>query len=70
MKLVEYIEEFGIRKSWFAAKLGMSAPFFSDCLAGRRKFPRKHWKRIVELTKKKVKIEDLFDGEEGYGKKT
>ena len=68
MKLKDYIKKYGFRKGWFADQIGIHPTFFSDCLGGRRRIPRKYWKKIVELTQKKVKIEDLFDGEEGHHK--
>ncbi|HDZ25426.1 MAG TPA: XRE family transcriptional regulator [Candidatus Aminicenantes bacterium] len=61
MKLREYLKEYGIRKTWFAKKIGINPTSLSDALGGRKKIPEKYWKKIVRLTQKKVKIEDLFN---------
>jgi hypothetical protein len=63
MKLSEFLDEFGFRQGWFADKIGMHRSAFNECLRGKKRFPQKYWKKIIEMTNKKVKIEDLFYGE-------
>jgi DNA-binding transcriptional regulator YdaS (Cro superfamily) len=59
-KLVKFFEDTGIRKKWFADKIGIESTNFYQCLAGRYAPPPTYWKSIVITTKGKITVSDLF----------
>jgi transcriptional regulator with XRE-family HTH domain len=59
-KLRQYLKDNGIEKSWFASKLGISRPFFSQLLRSERKFPPKFWAKVVHLSRCNIDLYDLM----------
>lgn len=60
IKLRDYFEEFGLKKSWFAKKLGMNPKDFYQVLHGRLVLPRKYWADVIILTKGKITLKDIL----------
>lgn len=68
-KLKNYLEDNGIRLSWFAEKIGISVGTLSKFLKGKGKLPKKSWKKVVIATKGKISMKEmvtefLIDNEE------
>jgi len=61
MRLKCYLHMKGIKIKSFAMRAGVNSNLLSDALAGRRRIPPKHWRRIARLTNQTVKLEDLYN---------
>jgi predicted transcriptional regulator len=58
-KLKNYLDDNGIRLSWFAEKIGISVGTLSKFLKGKGKLPKKCWKKVVVVTKGKISMKEL-----------
>ena len=60
MNLKDYLEENGIKKTWFAQKIGCKATYLIGFLAGRNTMAVKYWENIVKITKNHVTFDDII----------
>lgn len=58
MKLVDYVEKFGVRKSFMAKHLGVSDQSFRKYLLGLDRPPLELLYKIQDMTEGKVEIKD------------
>jgi DNA-binding transcriptional regulator YdaS (Cro superfamily) len=59
-RLNEYIDKNGLRKNFFAEKLGMTPAQLTNVLTGRSKLPKKYWKRLEQITKGEISVNELM----------
>ena len=58
--LKAYFEDTGVRKEWFARKLGMPRSMIYAVTAGNMAAPPKYWEKMISLSQGFVKIEYLI----------
>lgn len=59
-RLEAYFESTGIRKEWFARKIGMSRAMIYHVVAGNIQIPEKYWEKMISLSQGFIKPEDLI----------
>ena len=60
MNLKNYLNENGLKIDWFAKQLGISRSFFYLILNGQKPVPMHLWRKINELTKGYITLEELL----------
>lgn len=66
MQIKEFLQKFGVKQTWFAEQLGITAGMLNHIVAGRKKLPKKYWTKIILISNGNIKIEDLIDLEGLY----
>lgn len=59
-KLNAFLSEYGVRKSWFAKKIGTTIHMLYTVLQGTHSMPVKCWAKTIELTDGKITLSDLM----------
>ncbi len=59
-RLNAYFESTGIRKEWFARKIGMPRSMIYHIVAGNIPIPHKYWEKMIGLSQGFLKPEHLI----------
>lgn len=63
-KLRKYLDDRGIRHTWFAKeKLGMNRAHLCTILSGREEMPKKYWNKVIKATDGYMTLEDFIEDE-------
>lgn len=60
-KINEYCRKNGVKKAWIATNLGMLEPYLFLVTSGKKKLPKKYWKKIIHLTGGFIMPSDLIE---------
>ena len=60
MKLAEYIEQNGLKKNWFAGRIGVAPSHLSRILSGEREPTAGQAQAIIKMTRGWVTLDDLL----------
>lgn len=60
-KLLNYFDETGVQKNWFARKIGMDPKLFYQILSGHRAVAQQFWKPMIQWTGGKISLKDLIE---------
>jgi len=64
-KLAKYIKREGIKQSFIADTMEVDRATFGAWVNGKRKVPPHYWRKLCELTKGHVTIDDFLNDAEG-----
>lgn len=58
-KIEKFLKDNGVKMSWFAESIGISASALSKFLKGKGPLPKKCWKKVVIATRGKVALKEI-----------